>query len=156
MRIVLHGQQAFPSCAGKIAERRRCCRCMLRSNKRRSARSLLATYAREKGLPVYQPASWKTPEALALMVSFKADVCMMAYVLLFVPEVVLNAPKYGTFQYHPSCACASWLSSINCRSHGEVTTVSIFWPATLMKARSCCKNHKDGLMKLCDDFKSCR
>ena len=27
---------------------------------------------------------------------------MMAYVLLFVPEDVLNAPRLGSFQYHPS------------------------------------------------------
>ena len=58
--------------------------------------------ALEKGLPLYQPDSWKTPEALELMQSFDADVCIMAYVLLFVPEAVLDAPRLGSFQYHPS------------------------------------------------------
>ena len=50
----------------------------------------LKVFAREKKLPVHQPASWKTPEALELMKSFNADVCMMAYVLLFVPQPVLH------------------------------------------------------------------
>ena len=59
----------------------------------------LVELARERSLPVHQPASWKTPEALALMKSFNADVCMMAYVLLFVPQEVRDAPTYGTFQY---------------------------------------------------------
>ena len=69
----------------------------------------LKLFAREKGLPVHQPKSWKTPEALELMKSFNADVCMMAYVLLFVPQPVLDAPRLGTFQYHPVVAAgASW------------------------------------------------
>ena len=34
----------------------------------------LAEFALEKGLPLYQPESWKTPEALELMKSFDADV----------------------------------------------------------------------------------
>ena len=91
----------------------------------------LAEYAREQGIPLHQPASWKTPEALDLMESFKADVCMMAYVLLFVPEGVRDAPKYGTFQYHPSlCPMHRGPSSINWPiSMGSTRTgLTIFWP----------------------------
>ena len=36
-------------------------------------------------------ASWKTPEALELMRSFKPDLCVMAYVTLFVPQAVVEA-----------------------------------------------------------------
>ena len=91
----------------------------------------LAEFAREKGLPLHQPESWKTPEALELMKSFDADVCMMAYVLLFVPEAVRDAPKYGTFQYHPSlCPAHRGPSSINWPiAMGKTRTgLSIFWP----------------------------
>ncbi|MEO1794391.1 MAG: methionyl-tRNA formyltransferase, partial [Pseudomonadota bacterium] len=77
------------------------------------------------------PSSWKTPEALELMQSFNADVCMMAYVLLFVPEAVRNAPKFGTFQYHPSlCPHHRGPSSINWPiAMGKTQTgLTIFWP----------------------------
>ena len=36
------------------------------------------------------------------MRSFEADLCVMAYVTLLVPQPVLDAPKLGTIQYHPS------------------------------------------------------
>ena len=104
MRIVVHGQQAFGKAVlERLLERDEnvvavCCA----PGKEGRPEDPLAEFAREKGLPVHQPASWKTPEALQLMQSFDADVCMMAYVLLFVPEAVLNAPRLGTFQYHPS------------------------------------------------------
>jgi methionyl-tRNA formyltransferase len=91
----------------------------------------LKTFAREKGLPLHQPTSWKTPEALALMKSFNADVCLMAYVLLFVPQPVLDAPKLGTFQYHPSLLPAHrGPSSINWPiAMGKTQTgLTIFWP----------------------------
>jgi len=133
MRIVLHGQQAFGQAVlEKLLERGEdvvavCCA----PTKEGKPEDVLATYAREKGLPVHQPASWKTPEALALMESFEADVCMMAYVLLFVPEAVRNAPKYGTFQYHPSlCPLHRGPSSINwpIAMGKDRTGLSIFWP----------------------------
>ena len=76
MRIVLHGQQAFGQAVlEKLLERGEnvvavCCA----PTKEGKPDDVLAVYAREQGLPVYQPASWKTPEALALMESFEADV----------------------------------------------------------------------------------
>ena len=133
MRIVLHGQQAFGQAVlEKLLERGEnvvavCCA----PTKEGKPDDVLAVYAREQDLPVHQPASWKTPEALALMESFEADVCMMAYVLLFVPEAVRNAPKYGTFQYHPSlCPLHRGPSSINwpIAMGKDRTGLSIFWP----------------------------
>jgi methionyl-tRNA formyltransferase len=65
------------------------------------------------------------------MKSFNADVCMMAYVLLFVPQPVLDAPRLGTFQYHPSLLPAHrGPSSINWPiAMGKTRTgLSIFWP----------------------------
>jgi len=66
-----------------------------------------------------------------LMKSFDADVCMMAYVLLFIPAEVRDAPRYGTFQYHPSlCPLHRGPSSINWPiAMGKTRTgLSIFWP----------------------------
>ncbi|WP_206456430.1 methionyl-tRNA formyltransferase [Aurantimonas marina] len=133
MRIVVHGQQAFGKAVlERLLERGEdvvaVCTAPTKEGKPEDP---LAVLAREKGLPLHQPASWKTPEALELMKSFDADVCMMAYVLLFVPEAVRDAPKFGTFQYHPSlCPHHRGPSSINwpIAMGREQTGLTIFWP----------------------------
>ena len=133
MRIVVHGQQAFGRAVlERLLERGEnvvavCCA----PTKEGKPEDPLAELAREKGLPVHQPASWKTPEALELMQSFDSDVCIMAYVLLFVPEAVRDAPRYGTFQYHPSLLPEHrGPSSINWPiAMGKTRTgLTIFWP----------------------------
>ena len=133
MRIVLHGQQAFGEAVlQNLLDRGEdvvavCCA----PTKEGKPEDPLALLAKDKGIPLHQPASWKTPEALELMQSFKADICMMAYVLLFVPEAVRDAPTYGTFQYHPSlCPQHRGPSSINWPiAMGKTHTgLTIFWP----------------------------
>ncbi len=133
MRIVVHGQQAFGKAVlEKLLERGENVVAVCSApTKEGRPEDPLVEFAREKGLPVHQPASWKTPEALELMKSFDADVCMMAYVLLFVPEAVRDAPKFGTFQYHPSlCPLHRGPSSINWPiAMGKTQTgLTIFWP----------------------------
>ncbi len=133
MRIVVHGQDAFGKAVlEKLLERGEtvvavCCA----PDKPNKAEDPLKALAREKGLPLHQPKSWKTPEALELMKSFNADVCLMAYVLLFIPQPVLDAPRLGTFQYHPSLLPAHrGPSSINWPiAQGKAQTgLTIFWP----------------------------
>jgi methionyl-tRNA formyltransferase len=133
MRIVVHGQQAFGRAVlEKLLERgENVVAVCTAPTKEGKTEDPLAELAREKGLPLHQPASWKTPEALELMKSFGADVCMMAYVLLFVPREVRDAPKFGTFQYHPSlCPWHRGPSSINWPiAMGKTRTgLTIFWP----------------------------
>ena len=133
MRIVLHGQQAFGRAVlEKLLERGEDVVAVCTApTKEGRPEDPLAELAREKGLPLHQPSSWKTPEALELMQSFDADVCMMAYVLLFVPDAVLNAPKFGSFQYHPSlCPHHRGPSSINwpIAMGATQTGLTIFWP----------------------------
>lgn len=133
MRIVVHGQQAFGKAVlERLLERGEnvvavCCA----PTKDGKPEDPLAELARQKGLPLHKPESWKTPEALALMRSFDADVCMMAYVLLFVPQPVLDAPRLGTFQYHPSLlphhrgpSSINWPIAMGRKRTG----LSIFWP----------------------------
>jgi methionyl-tRNA formyltransferase len=133
MRIVVHGQEAFGKAVlEKLLERGEnvvavCCA----PDKAGRPEDPLKVLAAEKGLPVHQPKSWKTPEALELMKSFNADVCLMAYVLLFIPQPVLDAPRLGTFQYHPSLLPAHrGPSSINWPiAMGKTRTgLTIFWP----------------------------
>jgi methionyl-tRNA formyltransferase len=133
MRIVVHGQQAF----GKAVLER-----LLERNENvvgvfcapdREGRPTdpLKELALEKDLPAHQPASWKSEEALELMRGFDADLCVMAYVTLLVPQRVLDAPKLGTIQYHPSLLPRHrGPSSINWPIiQGETQTgITIFWP----------------------------
>ncbi len=133
MRIVVHGQQAFGRAVlEKLLERgENVVAVCTAPDKEGRPVDPLKELALEKGLPVHQPDSWKTPEALELMRSFEADVCMMAYVLLFVPTEVLEVPKYGSFQYHPSLLpMHRGPSSINwpIAMGATKTGLTIFWP----------------------------
>ena len=65
------------------------------------------------------------------MRALEADLCIMAYVTLFVPEEALNAPRLGSIQYHPSLLpLHKGPSSINWPIiFGESKTgLTIFWP----------------------------
>lgn len=133
MRIVVHGQEAFGKAVlEKLLERgENVVAVFCAPDKEGKARDPLAQFAAEKGLPVHQPKSWKTPEALELMRSCNPDVCMMAYVTLFVPQAVIDAPTHGTFQYHPSLlplhrgpSAISWPIAMG-KTH---TGLTIFWP----------------------------
>ena len=133
MRLVVHGQQAF----GKAVLERLLERgedvvgVFCAPDREGRPTDPLKELALEKGMVVHQPASWKTDEALELMRSFEPDLCVMAYVTLFVPQPALYAPKLGTIQYHPSLLPRHrGPSSINWPIiQGERTTgLTIFWP----------------------------
>jgi len=133
VKLVIHGQQAF----GKG---------VLEAILERGSDEIVAVYcgpdagsrtdplkelAIEKGLPVHQPESFKDPQVWEQMRSHAADLCVMAYVTLFVPEEALNAPRLGSIQYHPSLLpMHKGPSSINWPIiFGESKTgLSIFWP----------------------------
>jgi methionyl-tRNA formyltransferase len=55
-----------------------------------------------KGLVPLQFASLKSSEAADAMRNSGADICVMAYVLQFVPQELAKIPRLGTIQYHPS------------------------------------------------------
>ncbi|MFB3058466.1 MAG: methionyl-tRNA formyltransferase, partial [Gammaproteobacteria bacterium] len=84
MRLVVHGQQAFGKAVlERLLEREENIVAVCTApDKEGKPMDPVKELALEKGLAVHQPASWKTPEALELMQSFEADVCIMAYVLL--------------------------------------------------------------------------
>ena len=91
----------------------------------------LKAFALEKGLPVFQPASFKSPEVWEQMRSLSPDLGVMAYVTLLVPTEALDVPTHGTIQYHPSLLpLHKGPSSINWPIiFGESKTgLSIFWP----------------------------
>src|SRR4051794_1717001 len=104
MRIVVHGQEAFGKAVLEALVERgeNIVGVFCAPDKAGRPEDPLKVYAREKGLVVHQPKSWRTPEALELMKSFEPDLCVMAYVTLWVPDAVVHAPKFGSIQYHPS------------------------------------------------------
>ncbi len=133
MRIVVHGQQAFGRAVLErlLANGDDVVAVFSAPDKEGRPRDPLAELAEAKGLPLHQPASWKTPEAKELMARYKPDVCMMAYVTLFVPQDVIDLPTKGTFQYHPSLLPRHrGPSSINWPiiQGASKTGLTIFWP----------------------------
>jgi methionyl-tRNA formyltransferase len=133
MRIVVHGQQAFGKAVlERLLERgENVVGVFCAPDREGRPTDPLKELALERGLPVHQPRSWKTDEALELMRSFDPDLCVMAYVTLLVPQRVLDAPKLGTIQYHPSLLPRHrGPSSINWPIiQGETRTgITIFWP----------------------------
>lgn len=59
-------------------------------------------FALEKGLPVHQPAHFKDQETLDQLASFGADLMVMAFVNVFVPEQARDIPAQGSICFHPS------------------------------------------------------
>ena len=133
MRIVIVGQQAFGKAvleafimrgdqvAGVFA-----------APERPGARpDPLVVTAQERGLTVHRHAKYSSDEAKQALAELNADLAVMAYVTLFVPEEFLKIPSQGSIQYHPSLLPKfRGPSSINWPIiKGETETgLSIFWP----------------------------
>ena len=62
----------------------------------------VAQLAADKNLPVMTPASLKTPEAQSEFVSLKADIAVVAAYGLLLPQAILDAPRFGCVNIHPS------------------------------------------------------
>ena len=135
MRIVVHGQQAFgKSVLEALLERgENVVGVYCAPDPAQGGRvDPLKEAALARGLPVHQPKSFRNkPEVWEEFGRLKADLCVMAYVTLIVPEEVLNQPTRGTIQYHPSLLPRHrGPSSINWPIiMGETRTgLTIFWP----------------------------
>ena len=58
--------------------------------------------ALQLGIPVCQPENMRAPQVFEEYTRLKPDLNVMAFVTDIVPESILNYPKLGTIQYHPS------------------------------------------------------
>ncbi len=88
-------------------------------------------FALEKGLTVMQPDNFEDAAVLDKMRAFDADLCVMAYVIIFVPEAARNVPKHGSICFHPSLLpLHRGPSSINwpIMWGATKTGLSYFWP----------------------------
>ena len=97
----------------------------------RRRREPLAKAADDLGIPVWQFKRMRDQECIDVFRSLGSDLCVMAYVTDIVPTEIIEAPKRGTIQYHPSLLpLHRGPSSINWAViNGDTETgLSIFWP----------------------------
>jgi methionyl-tRNA formyltransferase len=134
MRLVINGQQAFgKSVLEKILAKGtdEVIAVYGPEDKPGARPDPLVAFAREKGIRLEQPKSFKEEPEWKKLAAMTPDLAVMAYVTKFVPSGFLNAPKLGTIQYHPSLLPRHrGPSSINWPIiMGETKTgLTIFWP----------------------------
>ncbi|MEL7467089.1 MAG: methionyl-tRNA formyltransferase [Pseudomonadota bacterium] len=105
MRVIVMGQQAFgKDCLAKIIEAGtdEVVAVYCEPDKEGKPADPIKDFALEQGLPVEQPADFKDQAALDKLASFDADLMVMAFVNVFVPEAARDTPKHGSICFHPS------------------------------------------------------
>ena len=93
--------------------------------------STLRQFAESKSIPVHQPKKMRDSEVYDAFVKLQPDLNVMAFVTDIVPQRILDYPRLGSIQYHPSLlpkhrggSAINW-AVIN----GEPRTgLTIFWP----------------------------
>ena len=91
----------------------------------------LKQLALQSGIPTFQPKRMRAPSVYHEYLKLKPDLNIMAYVTSILPDSILNYPRLGTIQYHPSLlpkhrggSAINW-AIIN----GETKTgITVFWP----------------------------
>ena len=85
----------------------------------------------ENQIPVFQYKRMRDKDAIAEFLSLSIDLCVMAFVTDIVPDEILEAPRFGTIQYHPSLLPEHrGPSSINWPiiQGKSKTGLTVFWP----------------------------
>ena len=135
MRLIIMGQQAFgKECLEAVINKGKdeVAAVYCTPDKENKPLDPIKEYALEQGLPIIQPQNFKDKEVLDEMRSFNTDLCVMAYVTLFVPEAAREIPKQGSICFHPSLLPKHrGPSSINWAiiSGATKTGLTIFWPS---------------------------
>jgi methionyl-tRNA formyltransferase len=105
MRLIVMGQQAFgKDVLAKLLEtgNDELVAVYCEPDKEGKPVDPIKEFALEKGLPVHQPANFNDQETLTTLASFNADLMVMAFVNVFVPEAARDTPKMGSICFHPS------------------------------------------------------
>jgi methionyl-tRNA formyltransferase len=134
MRIIVNGQQAFgKACLEAILEKGgdEVVAVYTAPDKEGRPADPVKEAALAHGIAVKQPADYSDEAVLAEMRALEADLMVMAYVTIFVPEAARNAPKHGSICFHPSLLpLHRGPSSINWPIiwGANKTGLTIFWP----------------------------
>ncbi len=105
MRLILMGQQAFGQAAlEKVLEAGtdEVVGVYCAPDKEGRPVDPVKQCALDNNLPLFQPANFKDESVLEEMRSLNADLMVMAYVIIFVPEAARDVPKMGSICFHPS------------------------------------------------------
>ena len=104
MRIIVNGQQAFGKAVleALIDRGDEVVAVFCAPDKEGRPTDPIKEAALERGLPLYQPASYKDEETLAQLRALEPDLMVMAYVIIFVPEAARSIPTQGSICFHPS------------------------------------------------------
>lgn len=132
MRIVLIGQAAFGEAVlQKLQERGENVVAVYTPPDTPGRANPLKETARRLGIPVFQPQRMRGAEVYAEYVKLEPELNVMAYVTDILPLNILNYPKLGSIQFHPSLlpkhrggSAINWAII-----SGETKTgITIFWP----------------------------
>lgn len=105
MRLIVMGQQAFgKDCLAKIIDAGvdEVVAVYCEPDREGKPADPIKEFALEQGLPVHQPAHFKDQADLDTLASHNADLMVMAFVNVFVPEAARDTPKLGSICFHPS------------------------------------------------------
>jgi len=134
MRLIIMGQQAFgKDCLEAVLEKGEdeIVAVYCAPDKEGKPVDPIKEFALEQGLPVVQPPNFNDKEVLDEIRVLRADLCVMAYVTLFVPEAARDIPTHGSICFHPSLLPRHrGPSSINWALIGGTTKTGLtfFWP----------------------------
>lgn len=134
MRIIVNGQQAFGKAVLEALLDRgedEVVAVFCAPDKEGRPADPIKEAALARGVPLYQPASYKSEGTLAQMRELKPDLMVMAYVIIFVPAAARDIPTHGSICFHPSLLpLHRGPSSINWPIIGGATKtgLTVFYP----------------------------
>ena len=105
MRLIVMGQQAFgKDVLAKLIEAGTDDVVAVYCEPDRNGKPVdpIKEFALEQGLPVEQPSGFEEAGVLEAMKGYDADLMIMAFVNIFVPEAARDTPKMGSICFHPS------------------------------------------------------
>lgn len=105
MRLIVMGQQAFgKDVLAKLIETGtdEVVAVYCEPNREGKPDDPIKEFALEKGLPVEQPGDFDNAEVLQKLQGYNADLMVMAFVNVFVPEQACDMPTHGSICFHPS------------------------------------------------------
>ncbi len=131
MKIALFAQAAFgEEVLRRLIQRKEDVVVVYTPLEQPGGRNPVKDLALASGIPVVQPKRMKDPDVVNQYKSFAPDLNLLAFVTDIIPAEILNYPRFGSIQYHPSLLPKHrGKSAINWAViHGEKKTgLTIFW-----------------------------
>lgn len=134
MRLIVNGQQAFGKSTLEAILAKgedEIVGVFCAPDKEGKAIDPLKAFAVEQNLPLFQPANYTDADVLEHMRSLQADLMLMAYMTIFVPEEAREIPTHGSICFHPSLlpkhrgpSSINWPIMLGSKQTG----ITVFWP----------------------------